>query len=109
MKRGAFQCGCLNYLVVFSTCLLRLIPLKILRKMVGIGAGFFWVTAFTIALCGSALLLTNGHPVLGALGIAGVIIAGFVLLIRRILINDKLAHKKREEEMQKIQAEQSGD
>lgn len=70
---------------------------------------FFWVTAFTIALCGSALLLTNGHPVLGALGIAGVIIAGFVLLIRRILINDKLAHKKREEEMQKIQAEQSGD
>jgi hypothetical protein len=70
---------------------------------------FFWVTAFTIALCGSALLLTNGHPVLGALGIAGVIIAGFVLLICRILINDKLAHKKREEEMQKIQAEQSGD
>ena len=70
---------------------------------------FFGVTAFTIALCGSALLLTNGHPVLGALGIAGVIIAGFVLLIRRILINDKLAHKKREEEMQKIQAEQSGD
>ena len=70
---------------------------------------FFRVMAFTVALCGAALLLTNGHPVLGALGIAGVIIVGFVLLIRRMLINDKLARKKREEEKQKIQAEQSGE
>lgn len=55
---------------------------------------FFWVTAFTIALCGSALLLTNGHPVLGALGIAGVIIAGFVLLICRMLRGEKKVRKE---------------
>ena len=68
---------------------------------------FFWVMAFTAALGGAALLLTNGHPVLGALGIAGVIIAGFGLLIRRLLINDKLARKKREEEMQETETKQS--
>ena len=50
---------------------------------------FFWVTAFTVAICGSALLMTNGHPVIGALGIVGAIMVGFVLLICRMLRGEK--------------------
>ena len=50
---------------------------------------FFWTTAFTAGLCGAALLLTNGHPVFGALGIIGIVAFGFVLVIRRALRSEK--------------------
>ena len=67
---------------------------------------FFWILMFIVGICGSALLITNGFPVLGTLGFVGVIAAGFVFLIRRMLLNDKLVHKKREEEMQEAEAVQ---
>ena len=49
----------------------------------------FWITVFTVGICGSAFLMVNGFPVIGAIGFACVILLGFVLLIRYALRSGK--------------------
>ena len=69
---------------------------------------FFWILMFIVGICGSALLITNGFPVLGTLGLVGVIVAGFVLIIRRVLLDEKNAPGKCAEGVQETEAGQPG-
>lgn len=64
-------------------------------------------TLLVTACIAVACWLLHINPVLGAISFAGLIVVGFVLLIRRALLDEKKAHKKREEAVQKTETEEA--